>query len=343
MLKEVNFPVTLAPMVGLSHIGLRLLVKEYMPEGAKTIWPTEMLSSFRLPKEDLGELFETRKLSSENDIVPQILGNEESFIKASMHKLHEWGVAGVDINMGCPVKKALRHNYGVALMGDPKYAAEVVRMTVKHSQVPVSVKLRAGMQNDPDFLIRFIEGLVDAGAAWITLHPRTSSQKRRGKADWEQIRLVKEKIKIPLVGNGDLQTCADLIRMQEQTQCDMMMVGRALTIRPWLMWQYGEHLGLKNPAGKLGRAPDPTDPYEEGEELKTAMFRYIDIMQEHCDEKLGVRKTKFYINNAQPWLEFGHTLFTWTVKATTYDELREALHRFFKSPQKVYAKTELRS
>ncbi|MCO5114623.1 MAG: tRNA-dihydrouridine synthase family protein [Bdellovibrionaceae bacterium] len=338
---RVNFPVTLAPMVGLSHIGLRLLIKEYMPEGAKTFWPTEMLSSFKLPKEELFELFETQKLSVEDDLVPQILGNEESFIQKSVHKLQDWGALGIDINMGCPVKKALRHNYGVALMGDPDYAAEVVRMTVRNANVPVSVKLRAGKQNDPDFLIQFIKGLVDAGASWITLHPRTSDQKRRGKADWEQIRLVKEKLPIPVIGNGDIQVAQDIVNMFEQTRCDMVMVGRALTVRPWLMWQYGEILGLKNPKAKSG--PAPKDPYEEGEELYRAMMRFIDIMQEHCEEKQGVRKTKFYINNAQPWLEFGHTLFTWTVKATTYDELRESLHKFFKTPQKVYAKTELRN
>lgn len=338
--KTVNFPVTLAPMVGLSHIGLRLLVKEYMPEGAQTFWPTEMLSSFKLPKEDLSEIFETRKLEQETDLVPQILGNEERFIQESVKKLEQWGAAGIDINMGCPVKKALRHNYGVALMGDPDYAAEVVRMTTRHAQVPVSVKLRAGKQNDPDFLIRFISGLVDAGAQWITLHPRTSDQKRRGRADWGQIRLVKEKLPVPIIGNGDIQTAQDIVNMFAETKCDMAMVGRALTVRPWLMWQYGEILGLKNPEGKSG--PAPQDPYEEGEELRRAMFRFVDIMQEHCEEKQGVRKAKFYINNAQPWLEYGHTLFTWTVKATTYDELRESLERFFKTPQKVYAKTELR-
>lgn len=339
--KDVNFPVTLAPMVGLSHIGLRLLIKDYMPEGAKTFWPTEMLSSFRLPKEDLSELFETQKLSSEDDIVPQILGNEESYIKQSVAKLQSWGAKGIDINMGCPVKKALRHNYGVALMGDPQYAAEVVRMTVNNSSLPVSVKLRAGQQKDPDFLFKFVSGLVQAGASWITLHPRTSAQKRRGKADWEQIKFLKEKINVPVIGNGDIQIAQDIIDMKNQTGCDMVMVGRALCVRPWMMWQYGQKLGFKNPPTKSGAAPK--DPFEEGEELKRACFRYIDIMQEHCPEKLGVRRVKFYLQNASPWLEFGHTLFTWTVKATTYDELRESLDRFFKSPQKVYQKTELRS
>lgn len=335
-----NFPLCLAPMVGLSHMGLRLLVREYMPEEATTIWPTEMLSSFRIPKEDLTEHFETRRLDSEDNIVPQILGNEEIAIRETVAKLKEWGAQGIDINMGCPVKKALRHNYGVALMGDPKYAAEVVRMTVDSSSLPVSVKLRAGHQNDIQVLQEFVTGLVDAGASWITLHPRTPEMKRRGRADWSQIGHLKKNFPVPIVGNGDIQTVEDVLNMLETTDCDMVMAGRALTLRPWLMWQLGEKLGLKNPKNKMGRAPQ--DGFEEGEEFRNACFRFLEIMREHCPERIGLRKIKFFITNAHPWLEFGHTLYTWTVKATTYDEMQESLHRFFSTPQKVYQRTELR-
>jgi tRNA-dihydrouridine synthase len=337
---EVNFPVCLAPMVGLSHVGLRVLIREYMPEGAKTIWPTEMLSSFRLPKEDLAELFETKKLDSEDNIVPQILGNDEYFIRETVQKLQAWGARGIDINMGCPVKKALRHNYGVALMGDPKYAAEVVAMTVRSSNLPVSVKLRAGHQNDMHIFNQFVGGLVDSGASWITLHPRTPEMKRRGRADWTQIKHLKETYPIPIIGNGDIQIADDVFKMLEQTGCDMVMAGRALTLRPWLMWQVGERMGLKNPVGKSG--PAPKDGFEEGEEFRNGCFRYLQIMREHCPEKIGLRKIKFFITNAHPWLEFGHTLYTWTVKATTYDQMQESLNRFFMTPQKVYQRTELR-
>lgn len=180
---KVNFPLCLAPMVGLSHVALRLVVRDYFPADAFTIWPTEMLNSWKIPREDLAKTPEAMRSDREVGLVPQILGNEELFIAQSVKKLVEWGAEGIDINMGCPVQKALRHNYGVALMGDPDYAAEVVRMTVRNSQVPVSVKLRAGKQGDFEFLSRFVGGLEKAGASWISLHPRSAEQKRQDKAD----------------------------------------------------------------------------------------------------------------------------------------------------------------
>ncbi|UXR65007.1 tRNA-dihydrouridine synthase family protein [Bdellovibrio bacteriovorus] len=140
---KVNFPLCLAPMVGLTHVALREVMREYLPSDAYTIWPTEMLNSRRVPGENLETTPETMRSPDENGLVPQILGNEEGPIAESVKRLIEWGAEAIDINMGCPVQKALKHNYGVALMGDPTYAAEVVRMTVKNSTVPVSVKLRA--------------------------------------------------------------------------------------------------------------------------------------------------------------------------------------------------------
>lgn len=339
---DSNFPVCLAPMVGLSHIGLRLLVRDYMPEGAKTIWPSEMLSSFRIPEENIHDLFEARIGVNEDNVVPQILGNDELCIQKTVQKLKSIGAKGIDINMGCPVKKALRHNYGVALMGDSNYAREVVRMTVKSSSLPVSVKLRAGHQNDLNILNEFVSALVDGGASWVTLHPRTPDQKRRGRADWSQIKFLKDRFSIPILGNGDIQTVDDVFKMISETQCDMVMVGRALTLRPWLMWQVGERMGLKNPLGKTG--PAPKDGYEEGEEFKRACFKLLDILrhEDKCSETLGIKKFKFFITNAHAWLEFGHTLYSWTVRAQTYDQMEESLLRFFVSSQKIYQKTELR-
>ena len=179
----VNFPLCLAPMVGLTHVALRMVTRAYLPRGARTIWPTEMLSSRKLPFEDLEKTPETMRAEIETGLVPQILGNEEESIQQSIARLQAWGAQGIDINMGCPVQKALRHNYGVALMGDAGYAAEVVRMAVRHSSVPVSVKLRAGTQSDFEYLVRFVHGLREAGASWICLHPRTTTQKHQGIAD----------------------------------------------------------------------------------------------------------------------------------------------------------------
>jgi tRNA-dihydrouridine synthase len=221
----VNFRACMAPMVGLSHVAFRRLCREYFPKEAVTIWPTEMLNSRRIPVENLVTTPETMRSNCETHLVPQILGNEEKPIELSVKRLEEeWGAEGIDINMGCPVKKALSHNYGVALMGDAKYAAEVVKMTVKGTKLPVSVKLRAGHQNDTTYLLEFVKGLEGSGASWITLHPRTAEQKRRGSADWSQIRTVRENVKIPVIGNGDVQTAEDAKILMDQTGCDMALL-----------------------------------------------------------------------------------------------------------------------
>lgn len=338
---RVNFPVSLAPMVGLSHVALRLMVQRYLPEGALTFWPTEMLSSWRLPREEVGRTAETLRGPSETMLVPQILGNEEEPIRESVARLVDWGAEGVDINMGCPVKKALRHNYGVALMGDADYAAEVVRMTVRSSRVPVSVKLRAGLQNDLEYLVRFVRGLEDAGASWITLHPRLGAMKRRGSADWSQIRLVRESVGIPVVGNGDVQCADDVFAMLDVSGCDAVMVGRALAARPWMLWQVGERLGFGAPVAFAGQRA-PVGGLEEGAEFGRASLFLIDELEKHFAWEAGFTRFKFHLRMTVGWLEFGHHLSASCSRAKGYSELRDTVAVFFSSPQKMSARTHLR-
>ncbi|MES2854364.1 MAG: tRNA-dihydrouridine synthase family protein [Bdellovibrionota bacterium] len=344
---KVNFPVCMAPMVGLTHVAFRRVAREYLPADAVTIWPTEMLNSRRIPKEDLKRVPETMRDDSESELVPQILGNEAEPIALSVARLqNEWGASGIDINMGCPVKKALSHNYGVSLMGDSNYAAEVVRMTVRSTNLPVSVKLRAGHQNDIDYLLKFTKGLQDAGASWITLHPRTTEQKRRGNADWSQIRTVREALTIPVIGNGDVQTVEDVAKLQAATGCDLVMVGRALTARPWLLWQLGEDLGFAPPPGREGEKAPRTD-VEEGRELGLALTKLLEYCRHHFvqksgNEDLALRKFRFVVKTGAPWLLFGHDLYARTTKAKTFAEMSVELSVFFSTPQPMSARTELR-
>jgi len=337
---KVNFPLTLAPMVGLSHVALRALVRRYMPEGAETIWPTEMLSSWRLVKEDVGQSAETLRQIDEGLLVPQILGNEEEPIRTSVHKLQEWGAAGIDINMGCPVSKALKHNYGVALMGDAEYASEVVRMTVRHAQVPVSVKLRAGLHRDEPFLLRFVRGLQDAGAAYVTLHPRLGAMKRRGAADWAQIGRVREHVEIPVIGNGDVQCVEDVLALHQVSGCDMVMVGRALAARPWMMWQMGERLGFAAPAAFCGQRA-PSTPEEEGAAYGQASRFLLQQLAAHFAFADGQKRFRFHVRMTCGWLEFGHHFFALVTRAHSYEELHACVEEFFSGPQRMTKKTAL--
>lgn len=332
---EVDFPVCLAPMVGLSHVALRATVRRYLPLGAKTIWPTEMLNSRRLPHERLGETFETFRHPNENGLVPQILGNEPDPIQKSLAALEVWGAEGVDINMGCPVRQALRHNYGVALMGNADYAAQVVRLTVKSTSLPVSVKLRAGLQNDESFLFRFVEGLERAGASWFSLHPRSAEQRRRGFADWGQIRRVRERVSVAVIGNGDVQTADDVLEMHEETGCDMVMIGRALTARPWLVWQVAYKLGY--PVSK-----PPETPEEEGREFGCAALFFLEQLQLHFPVEAGLKRLHFHLRNSTPWLEFGHALAASISRAQSYQEAKDRLELFFLHEQRMFQRTDLR-
>lgn len=339
---EMNFPFCLAPMVGLSHVAMRGLVNYYLPEEAKVIWPTEMLNSRKLPRETLGETPETQKLTdSEQGLVPQILGNDEECIQKSILKLKDWGAVGIDINMGCPVKKALKHNYGVALMGDKDYAKEVARMAVQSSDLPVSVKLRAGTQNDMDYLLGFVAGLQEVGVSWLTLHPRTAEQKRRGKADWAQIKRVRQNVDVPVMGNGDIQVYTDALQMLEETECDAVMIGRALTARPWMLWQLGEHFGMKPPVHHQGPAPQTAE--EEAAEYGRALLYLVGLFRRYYAESLGLRKFLFYIKVSHVWLDFGHRLFAKVSQAKSYDELEQTLAEFFFNKSfRMSKKTELR-
>jgi tRNA-dihydrouridine synthase B len=348
---KVNFPLTLAPMVGISHVALRLVMREYLPEGAFTFWPTEMLSSRKLPLEDLAKTPESMRADSEDGLVPQILGNNEEDIKKSVHKLIEWGAQGIDINMGCPVQKALRHNYGVALMGDANYAADVVRMTVKHSSVPVSVKLRAGTQNDFGYLVQFVKGLRDAGASWVCLHPRTAEQKRRGSADWDQIRRLKAEVDFPVIGNGDIQVASDVFAMLDNTGCDLTMAGRALAARPWMLWQVGEALGFPAPRNaeeknlgvlENGIRRAPQSPEEEGAEYGKSLLKNLEHSRSFFGENLALRKIRFYVRTTSVWLEFGHTLVSLCHKGKTLDEVKANILQFFSVPVVMNQKTDLR-
>lgn len=338
---DINFPFFLAPMVGLSHVAMRALVQKYTPKDAKTLWPTEMLNSRRLPSQVLGETPETLLCQTDSNLMPQILGNEEKFIGDSVIKLKDWGAVAIDINMGCPVKKALKHNYGVSLMGDPNYAAEVVKMTVSQTDLPVSVKTRAGESKNIDELLKFVNLLTDSGASWITLHPRSPKEKRKGDADWNLIKELHENTEVPIIGNGDVQNLEDALLMREITGCDGVMIGRAMTARPWLLWQIGKKLGFSNPEGIDGEPPE--SPEEEAYFFGKTLIEFIDYCEEYFDQNYALRKVRFYIKNNHGWLNFGQRLVSIAGKTDSFDEMKKEIRKFFTaSGLKMNSRTNLR-
>ena len=313
-------------MVGLSHAAFRELVRLYTPFPLHPVLFTEMLSTRRIPSERLDQAEALRVSPLEGRFVPQLLGNEEEFISASIQRLLPLRPWGFDINMGCPMKKTLSHNWGVRLLGDVEYAGKVVAMTKRHSPVPVSVKLRSGQNDctDLDFLLEFTSKLERAGADWLTVHCRPPARKHSGQADWETVARVRTERGIPVVVNGDLQTAADAMTVVRDLEVDGVMFGRAATARPWVLWQLGHALGFPECEGH-----PPSTPDEEGAEYFRAVYRLCNLLESHYGEgPSALQRLWLYVGISHRWLFYGHLFWTMVRRARTLDEARDCISDF---------------
>lgn len=327
-------------MVGLSHVAFRSVLLDYRPDGLGSLAFTEMLSSRRLPTERIGDRPETSFDPDEVQLVPQLVGNEERFLAASIERLRAMHPVALDINMGCPVSHAFRRDWGVALMADPARAERVVRDCVRLSPWPVSVKIRTGIEDDPEKLLDFTRMLEAAGASWITVHPRTAGAKRRGRARWDYIGRVRDALAIPVVGNGDVQTAGDAFDLLQRTGCDGVMVGRASLGRPWIFWQIAEELGLPSPRGRVG-TPAPRGGFEEAVELRTSLLAFADQLRRRFSEKDGLVRMRSYLGWAALWLPWGHELMRRVGRAPCVAGASEEIESFFTRAQRMSERSTL--
>ena len=212
--------------------------------------------------------------------------------------------------------------------------------TVKHAQGPVSVKLRAADYDDSEDWVEFVRGLEDAGAQWLCLHPRTAGQKRKGKADYSHFQMLRDVVQVPVIGNGDIQTAQDAMGLLRQKTCDMVMVGRALTARPWMLWQVGEALGWSAPEGRSGAAP--RTPLEEGAEYGQSLLRLLELMETMFPERLALNKFRFHLRISHVWLPFGHNLCSRASMAHSFADMRSMLKAFFNGSVTMRQTTDLR-
>lgn len=177
--------------------------------------------------------------------------------------------SGIDINMGCPVRKVLKTGGGAELMRAPVKAAELVRRTAAAVSLPVTVKLRSGWDSNSINVVEMARVCVDAGAAAVTVHPRTRPQGYSGRADWSLIAEVKRAVDAPVLGSGDIVAPEDAARMREETGCDSVMIGRAALADPSILGRAAEFLST-------GRAPQLPTFEARLEILRTLMRRQLE-------------------------------------------------------------------
>lgn len=225
-------------MAGVTDPPFRILCKE---QGADLLY-TEMVSAkgMHYRSKNTEALLETKDV--ERPIAIQIFGEDPEIMSETAKRLEERPFDILDINMGCPVPKVVNNGEGSALMKNPKRIGEIVQKVAGATVKPVTVKLRKGFHAGECTAPEAAYIAQESGAAAVAIHGRTREQYYSGQADWEVIRLVKERVRIPVIGNGDIFSAQDAERMIQETGCDMVMVGRAARGNPWLFAQIKAYL-----------------------------------------------------------------------------------------------------
>lgn len=239
---QIKNKVIIAPMAGVSNIAFRTIMKEF---GAGLIY-AEMVSDKALIYGNQKTHKMIRVVDEEKPLSMQVFGGDvESIVAGSIIIDKESNCDIIDINLGCPVAKIVKNDAGSKLMLYPEKIFDIVSAVVKNVDKPVTVKMRIGWDMNTINCVEIAKLCEKAGAKAIAIHGRTRSQMYTGKADWSYIKAVKEAVNIPVIGNGDILTPEDALRMIEETNCDAIMIGRGVLGNPWLVKQTVDFLETK--------------------------------------------------------------------------------------------------
>ena len=223
----------LAPLAGVSNLPFRTLARQF---GAALCY-TGMISSEAVIRGQKKTFHLIDIANNEHPVGIQLFGSSPEVIGQAVKRILEFNPDLIDLNLGCPVKKVVKKNGGAALLKNIQLTGELMAAAVENSTVPITIKIRSGWDAQSDIYIDLGNIARKTGVSAITLHPRSRNQDYSRQADWLKIADLKRNVKIPVIGNGDINTPSDAAKMLSQTGCDAIMIGRAAMRNPYIFMQ----------------------------------------------------------------------------------------------------------
>lgn len=277
---NVENKIFLAPMAGVTDLPFRLICKEL---GCGLLY-TEMINAKALCYDDKNTKKMLNILPEEHPIAVQIFGSEPEFMGKAAKILNEYPNDILDINMGCPAPKVIKNGDGSALMKNPELVKRILYSVVENSKKPVSLKIRKGWDENSINALEIAKIAESCGISAIAIHGRTREQYYSGNADWNIIAEVKSVLNIPVIGNGDVFSIEDAIKIKEKTNCDAIMIGRGAQGNPWIFKRIDHYM-------KRGEIlSEPT----KNEKIEVAI-RHINLSVKEHGEYVAVREMRKHI------------------------------------------------
>jgi tRNA-dihydrouridine synthase B len=306
----------LAPLAGITNLSFRLICRS---QGASLAF-TEMVSVNGMVRE--GEKTRNLLVSNPGDrpLGVQLFGDDPQLLAQAAEMVGDQGDL-LDINMGCPVRKVVGTGAGSALLKDCAQIAAIIRAVRRVTKLPLTIKIRSGWSCGDDIWPEVGRIAEAEGCDAITLHPRSRAQMFSGNANWDQIRQLKEQVKIPVIGSGDLFSAEDCVRMLNETGCDGIMIARGALGNPWIFSQTADLL--------QGRTPDPVTPLERAE---MALY-HLQLFSEHSGEDIALREMKKHLGWYIHGVEGAAALRRDANSANTVDRLRQVIGQLAAAPE----------
>ena len=274
---KIEKTAALAPMASVADKAYRLMAKEF--GAAYCVGEMARCKGLCYSDRKTAELLSVSAI--ERPMAVQLFGSEPKFMAKAVKIAERYNPDIIDINAGCPMPKIVRGGAGSALMRTPKLFGELIRAAAEATDIPVTVKIRAGWDESSKNAVELAQIAEENGAAAVAVHGRTKEQLYSGKADWDIIKAVKRAVSIPVIGNGDVQSVEDCVKMYEYTGCDLVMIGRGSYGRPWLFGQIRDYFE--------GRTPRPEPELDEKLDI---MRRHITLLVEDKGERTGMKEAR---------------------------------------------------